>query len=99
MKKEIKVITSAVEDQRDEGWLVVALDVNYESVVYCEHCNDRVLSAYIEDDILEWENTLENLRSLDANGATMFFLPDNIEAIREDIETMRTAIETIEGLK
>jgi hypothetical protein len=40
------------EDQAmHDGWLVVAIDVNYEDPrLYCDHCNQRIESAYAEDD-------------------------------------------------
>lgn len=34
-----------------DGWNIVGLDVNYEdSELYCDHCGDRIESAYAESE-------------------------------------------------
>ena len=34
-----------------DGWYVVAIDINWEdSNLYCDNCNDRIESAYGEDE-------------------------------------------------
>jgi Pyruvate/2-oxoacid:ferredoxin oxidoreductase delta subunit len=99
VKKEIKNVNDSLVTETNDGWRVAEMVVNYEDIVHCEHCNDRIISAYIEDDIIEWHQTLEELTKLDANGATMYFLPDSIQTLKEDIDSMRFAIETIEGNK
>jgi hypothetical protein len=30
----------------DDGWQVYAVDVNYESELYCDHCSAEIESAY-----------------------------------------------------
>ena len=38
----------------DDQWRIVAAGVNYEdSQLYCDHCNERIESAYAEDDAKE----------------------------------------------
>ena len=46
-----KLITAAIRDRDNSGWRVVAQDINYEdSSLYCDHCSERVESAYAEDE-------------------------------------------------
>lgn len=34
-----------------DGWQLVAIDANYEDPsLFCDHCGDRIESAYAEDD-------------------------------------------------
>ena len=34
-----------------DGWCVVGIDINYEDPeLFCDHCGDRIESAYAEDD-------------------------------------------------
>jgi len=47
---EKHLIYDAIRDNCDNGWLVVAQDINWEdSTLYCDHCNNRIESAYAED--------------------------------------------------
>ena len=35
----------------DEQWNLVAVDINYEDAsLYCDHCGERIESAYADDD-------------------------------------------------
>jgi hypothetical protein len=63
---EAELIRDAIisEDMRSE-WNVIGLDVNYEDgQLYCAHTNERIESAYAEDEaqrpetpsVSEWEN-------------------------------------------
>jgi hypothetical protein len=46
-----------VADDSD-GWLLVGDDVNYEDCsLYCDHCNEKIPSAYGED---SEDNTEDN---------------------------------------
>ena len=48
--KERELIESARADH-DTQWDVVAADVNYEDAsLYCDHCSQRIESAYMEDE-------------------------------------------------
>jgi len=29
-----------------DGWNVIAIDVNYESLIYCDHCSTQIETAY-----------------------------------------------------
>jgi len=41
---------AALEDLHD-GWAPMGMDINYEDpALYCDHCNERIESAYAEDD-------------------------------------------------
>ncbi len=33
----------------DPQWRIVAMAINYEDEIYCDHCGDRVESAYERD--------------------------------------------------
>lgn len=38
------------EDTPNDGWRIVASDINYEDPeLYCDHCNERIPSAYAEE--------------------------------------------------
>ncbi len=39
-----------LNDEYDPQWYVIAYEVNWENgELYCEHCNDKIESAYSED--------------------------------------------------
>jgi hypothetical protein len=39
-------------DEASGGWHVVGADVNYENTsLYCDHCGERIESAYADDDL------------------------------------------------
>ena len=41
-------------DSNDPQWHVVLSDINYEDPqIFCDHCNDRIESAYAEPDSSE----------------------------------------------
>ena len=45
-KAEARNIRQAILDEDNSGWRVVACDVNWESLIYCDHCNKQIESAY-----------------------------------------------------
>lgn len=49
VKKELgNIVTSIAQNLRD-GWKVEGIDINYEDPdLYCDHCNERIESAYTE---------------------------------------------------
>ena len=48
---ERRNIYSAIADKRDDGWRVVACDVNWEdNDLHCDHCGKQIESAYGRDD-------------------------------------------------
>lgn len=97
VEKEKALVIDAIESKCDDGWRVCGLDVNYEHVLYCDHCSASIVGSYISDDVVEWHETWDKLNALDANGATMFARPEgHIDEIRIDISTMELAIESIE---
>lgn len=50
-RKEAKQIIGAILDGDSSGWRVVAHDANWEDPeLMCDHCNERIESAYAEDD-------------------------------------------------
>ena len=50
-KERSQIFRSTHENQND-GWRIVAADVNYEdSALYCANCDKRIESAYAEDDV------------------------------------------------
>lgn len=50
-KSEYRQIAYARHHKLNDGWHVDAVDVNYEDAsLYCDHCNERIESAYAEDE-------------------------------------------------
>lgn len=48
-----ELILESVRTHADDGWSVVAVDINWEDpCLYCEHTNVRIPSAYAEDEVL-----------------------------------------------
>ena len=40
-----------LNDEYDSQWFVIAYDVNWEDEkMYCDHCNEKIESAYGEED-------------------------------------------------
>lgn len=38
-------------DPDDPQWFIIAYDINYEDeTMYCDHCNDHIVSAYGDDE-------------------------------------------------
>ncbi len=49
-KKEYKQIVYSTRHTLNDGWRVVAADINWEDPdLYCCHCNARIESAYAEE--------------------------------------------------
>ncbi len=49
-KKEYKQIAYATRHTLNDGWRVVAADINWEDPdLYCCHCDARIESAYAEE--------------------------------------------------
>ena len=50
-KAEADRIAEAIADRSDAGWRVVAVEINWESVLFCDHSGKQIESAYdpIED--------------------------------------------------
>lgn len=49
VKTERRNILESVAHKTRDGWRVVGLDINYEDdSLYCDHCSDRIESAYGE---------------------------------------------------
>jgi hypothetical protein len=47
VKKHIELIREAISDKADVGgWRVCGCDVNWESVLYCDHSGKQIESAY-----------------------------------------------------
>lgn len=41
----------AAAEYADKQWLVVGVEANYENTeLFCDHCNERIESAYADDD-------------------------------------------------
>jgi len=50
-KREGKRITASIREQSNDGWRVVAQVVNWEDAsLFCDHCGNRIESAYAEDE-------------------------------------------------
>lgn len=50
-KKEFKLIAAANRDRIQKDWEPVGVDINWEDAhLHCAHCNDRIESAYAEDE-------------------------------------------------
>lgn len=41
--------SEAAEDHEDPQWQLVACEVNWESLLYCAHCNKQIEAAYTID--------------------------------------------------
>ena len=52
VRENFRSVLSAIKTPSDDGWRVVAVDVNYEdSSLYCDHAGKRIESAYAEDEV------------------------------------------------
>jgi len=50
-KERGRILRSTHERARD-GWAIEGIDVNWEDAqLYCNHCNERIESAYAEDEL------------------------------------------------
>jgi len=47
--KERRNILESIAHHARDGWRVVGMDINYEdNMLYCDHCSDRIESAYAD---------------------------------------------------
>ncbi len=52
VNKEIEQIDASVTAKENDGWRVVAADINYEDgELTCDHCSKRIESAYAESEV------------------------------------------------
>jgi hypothetical protein len=50
-RKEYRNISDSTRHKLRDGWHAAAIDVNWEdSSLFCDHCGDRIESAYAEDE-------------------------------------------------
>lgn len=51
-KSEARQIVPSIKQGLNDGWRVVCFDINYEWLIYCDHCGGQIESAYevIEND-------------------------------------------------
>lgn len=50
-KKEARNILWSIRHNMSDGWKVVGCDINYEDTfLYCDHCSEKIESAYGEDE-------------------------------------------------
>jgi hypothetical protein len=45
-RAEYRSISNAIRSGVNDGWRVIHCDVNYESDLTCEHCSNKIESAY-----------------------------------------------------
>ena len=51
VKDNLELIAEAMTEGWDDQWIVVACDINYEDdSLYCDNCNNRIISAYGDED-------------------------------------------------
>jgi uncharacterized Zn finger protein (UPF0148 family) len=51
INKEVKLVVDATVNGDDKQWEIVGSDVNWEDpALFCAHCNQRIESAYAEDE-------------------------------------------------
>ena len=53
-RKNFKRLISEKRRPCDPAWKVYGVDVNWESLLYCAHCNEQIESAY---EVIDHENT------------------------------------------
>jgi len=52
VRSEYRQVINAIRHQVNDGWLVVAVEINYEdSDLYCDHTGHRIESAYGDDEV------------------------------------------------
>jgi hypothetical protein len=44
------IIQQSIEEALNDGWWVVAVEVNWEDTIYCDHTGEVIESAYGADD-------------------------------------------------
>jgi hypothetical protein len=47
-KNERRSVIDAIGNRLDDGWRVVATDINYENELWCDNCNARIEAAYVD---------------------------------------------------
>ena len=53
IRENLMLCARATRDGYERGWAIVACDANWEDPsMFCENCNNRIESAYAEDDAL-----------------------------------------------
>lgn len=53
-------IVDSIEGDHHDGWLVEAQDINWEDPdLFCDHCGERIESAYAEDDKMKYKVQLK----------------------------------------
>ena len=51
VNSERRNILESIAGKHSDGWRVVGMDINYEDAdLTCDHCNERIESAYAEPD-------------------------------------------------
>jgi hypothetical protein len=48
-RSEARSIIDAIKKRYRDGWKVEHCEVNYESEIFCDHCNEKIESAYGDD--------------------------------------------------
>jgi len=52
-RREYKLIAAANRQDFRDSWKTAGAEVNWEdSQLYCVHCNERIESAYAEDEVI-----------------------------------------------
>ena len=52
VRSEYRQVINAVRHRLNDGWRVVAVEINYEdSDLYCDHTGQRIESAYGDDEV------------------------------------------------
>lgn len=55
-----EAVVDSIESRCDDGWCVEAQDVNWEDPdLYCDHCGERIESAYAEDGKMKYRVQLK----------------------------------------
>lgn len=50
-REEFRLVTDSVQKRLNDGWQVVGCQINEEDAdLTCDHCNEKIESAYGEDD-------------------------------------------------
>jgi hypothetical protein len=51
VRSKLRNVIWSIQNKVNDGWRVVAVDINYEDAdLYCAHTNNKIPSAYGEDD-------------------------------------------------
>jgi len=50
VRDNLRAVLSAIKTRSDDGWRVVAVEVNWEDpLLFCDHTGERIESAYAEE--------------------------------------------------